>query len=156
MKEIKQIIRDFNYMSCKAANKAIRMWYDHTRDMIDMKSADKSFNAKDYEKKTFGKIYRNVIEGEIKLLMPIANTSNIGTMHQQLVYSNWRRLKKDVLNYKSSLPIYKLNTPYYIKNNNYKLGITMDILLILLFIINRDYQKEGLKLDINISSRLIS
>lgn len=139
MKEIKQIIRDFNYMSCKAANKAIRMWYDHTRDMIDMKSADKSFNAKDYEKKTFGKIYRNVIEGEIKLLMPIANTSNIGTMHQQLVYSNWRRLKKDVLNYKSSLPIYKLNTPYYIKNNNYKLrnhnGYFVDIAF---------YNKQGL------------
>ena len=139
MKEIKQIIRDFNYMSCKAANKAIRMWYDHTRDMIDMKSADKSFNAKDYEKKTFGKIYRNVIEGEIKLLMPIANTSNIGTMHQQLVYSNWRRLEKDVLNYKSSLPIYKLNTPYYIKNNNYKLrnhnGYFVDIAF---------YNKQGL------------
>ena len=139
MKEIKRIIRDFNYMSCKAANKAIRMWYDHTRDMIDMKSADKSFNAKDYEKKTFGKIYRNVIEGEIKLLMPIANTSNIGTMHQQLVYSNWRRLEKDVLNYKSSLPIYKLNTPYYIKNNNYKLrnhnGYFVDIAF---------YNKQGL------------
>ena len=66
MKKIKQIIRDLNYMSCKAANKAIRMWHDHTRDMMDMKSVDKSFNIAQYEKETFGKSYRNVIEGEMK------------------------------------------------------------------------------------------
>lgn len=139
MKEIKQIIRDFNYMSCKAANKAIRMWYDHTRNMMDMKNADKNFNISGYEKETFGKSYRAVIDGEIKLLMPIANTSNAGTMHQQLVQNDWGRLRRDVLGYKASLPTYKLNTPYYIKNNNYKLrnhnGYFVDIAF---------YNKQGL------------
>lgn len=139
IKEVKQVIRDFNYMSCKAANKAIRMWHDHTRDMMNMKNADKNFNIYDYEKEKFGKTYRNVIESEIKLLMPIANTANTGTMHQQLVQNDWGRLKKDVLSYKASLPTYKLNTPYYIRNNNYKLrnhnGYFVDIAF---------YNKQGL------------
>ena len=145
MKKIKQIIRDLNYMSCKAANKAIRMWHDHTRDMMDMKSVDKSFNIAQYEKETFGKSYRNVIEGEMKLLMPIANTSNIGTLHQQLVQNDWKRLKKDVLNYRVSLPTYKLNTPYYIKNNNYKLRNHNGYFVSIAFYNKQELSERGLK-----------
>ena len=145
MKKIKQIIRDLNYMSCKAANKAIRMWHDHTRDMMDMKSVDKSFNIAQYEKETFGKSYRNVIEGEMKLLMPIANTSNIGTLHQQLVQNDWKRLKKDVLNYRVSLPTYKLNTPYYIKNNNYKLRNHNGYFVSIAFYNKQELSEIGLK-----------
>lgn len=120
-KKIKQIIRDFNYMSCKASNKAITMWYNHTKEIMEMKAIDNNFNIKTYEKEKYGKSYRNVIEGEMKLLMPIANTSNVGTLHQQLVQNDWGRLKKDVLNYRASLPTYKLDTPYFIKNDSYKL-----------------------------------
>lgn len=145
MKKIKQIIRDLNYMSCKAANKAIRMWHDHTRDMMDMKSVDKSFNIAQYEKETFGKSYRNVIEGEMKLLMPIANTSNISTLHQQLVQNDWKRLKKDVLNYRVSLPTYKLNTPYYIKNNNYKLRNHNGYFISIAFYNKQELSERGLK-----------
>ena len=145
MKKIKQIIRDLNYMSCKAANKAIRMWHDHTRDMMDMKSVDKSFNIAQYEKETFGKSYRNVIEGEMKLLMPIANTSNISTLHQQLVQNDWKRLKKDVLNYRVSLPTYKLNTPYYIKNNNYKLRNHNGYFVSIAFYNKQELSERGLK-----------
>lgn len=145
MKKIKQIIRDLNYMSCKAANKAIRMWHDHTRDMMYMKSVDKSFNIAQYEKETFGKSYRNVIEGEMKLLMPIANTSNIGTLHQQLVQNDWKRLKKDVLNYRVSLPTYKLNTPYYIKNNNYKLRNHNGYFVSIAFYNKQELSERGLK-----------
>lgn len=140
MKEIKQIIRDFNYDSCRAANKAMRMWLFHTQDMMEMKSIDKDFNIAKYEKEKYGKSYRNVIEGEMKLLMPLANTSNVGTLHQQLVQNDWGRIKKDVLNYKGQISRYKLDTPYFIKNDNYKLrnhnGYFVDIAF---------FNKEGLK-----------
>ena len=124
-KEIKQIIRDFNYMSCKASNKAIRMWVLHTEDMLNMSSLAKQngekFSVSEYEKLNYGKSYRNVIEGEMKKLMPICNTSNVGTLHQQLVQNDFGRLKKDILNYRANIPNYKLNTPYYIKNDCYVL-----------------------------------
>lgn len=138
-KKIRQIIRDFNYMSCKASNKAITMWYNHTKEIMEMKAIDNNFNIKTYEKEKYGKSYRNVIEGEMKLLMPIANTSNVGTLHQQLVQNDWGRLKKDILNYRASLPTYKLDTPYFIKNDSYKLrnngGWFVDIAF---------YNKQGL------------
>ena len=118
IKEIKQIIRDMNYMSCKASNKAIRMWLFHTQDMMEMKSVDKNFNVAKYEKDTYGKSYRNVIEGEMKKIMNICNTSNVGTLHQQLVQNDWGRLKKEVLSCKANLPNYKIDTPYFIKNDN--------------------------------------
>lgn len=140
MKEIKQIIRDFNYDSCRAANKAMRMWLFHTQDMMEMKLIDKDFNIAKYEKEKYGKSYRNVIEGEMKLLMPLANTSNVGTLHQQLVQNDWGRIKKDVLNYKGQISRYKLDTPYFVKNDNYKLrnhnGYFVDIAF---------FNKEGLK-----------
>lgn len=140
MKEMKQIIRDFNYDSCRAANKAMRMWLFHTQDMMEMKLIDKDFNIAKYEKEKYGKSYRNVIEGEMKLLMPLANTSNVGTLHQQLVQNDWGRIKKDVLNYKGQISRYKLDTPYFIKNDNYKLrnhnGYFVDIAF---------FNKEGLK-----------
>lgn len=140
MKEIKQIIRDFNYDSCRASNKAIRMWLFHTQDMIDMKSIDKDFNVIKYEKEKYGKSYRNVIEGEMKLLMPLANTANVGTLHQQLVQNDWGRIKNDVLNYKGQISRYKLDTPYFIKNDNYRIrnhnGYFIDIAF---------FNKEGLK-----------
>lgn len=140
MKEIKKIIRDFNYDSYRAANKAMRMWLFHTQDMIDMKAKDKNFNQSQYEKEAYGKSYRAVIDAEMKALMPYANTSNVGSLHQQLVMNDWGRLKKDILNYKGQVPRYKLDTPYIIKNNNYKLrnhnGYFVDIAF---------FNKEGLK-----------
>ena len=140
MKEIKKIIRDFNYDSCRAANKAMRMWLFHTQDMMEMKAKDKKLNQSQYEKEKYGKSYRNVIEGEMKLLMPLANTSNVGTLHQQLVQNDWGRIKKDVLNYRGQISRYKLDTPYFIKNDNYKLrnhnGYFVDIAF---------FNKEGLK-----------
>lgn len=140
IKEIKQIIRDMNYASCKASNKAIRMWLFHTQDMIDKKNEDSSFDQKTYEKETYGKTYKNVIEGEMKLLMPFANTANVGTLHQQLVQNDWKKLKNDVLSCKANIPNYKINIPYFIKNNNYKLrnhnGYFVDIAF---------FSDEGLK-----------
>lgn len=121
MKDMKKLIRDFNYNSCKCANKAMTMYYLHTLEILDMKKQDKSFNLKEYEYATYGKSYRAVIDGTIKEIFPEANTSNLGTLHQQLVMATWNRIKKDVLNYRANIPCYKLNTPYYFKNNCYKL-----------------------------------
>lgn len=140
MKVIKQIIRDFNYMSCKASNKAIRMWYDHEQKCLELKKNDKDFNKGQYEKETYGKTYKNVIEGEMKLLMPIANTMNVGTLHQQLVQTMWNNNKKDILNYRSSLPNFKLDTPYYFKGDNYILRNNGGWFVDLGF-----YNKQGLK-----------
>lgn len=121
IKEVKQIIRDFNYVSCKASNKATRMWYYHTLDIIKMKNENKEFNQKQYELDTFGKGYQNVIEGKMKEMMPLVNTGNVGTLHQQLVMNNWKTSKEDVLKYKGQFPQYKLDTPFCIKNNCFKL-----------------------------------
>lgn len=140
IKKIKQIIKDFNYMSCKASNKAIRMWYDHEIKCLELKKNDKNFNKTQYEKETYGKTYRNVIEGEMKLLMPIANTSNVGTLHQQLVQTMWNNDKKDILNYKTSLPNFKIDTPYYFKSDNYVLRNNGGWFVDLAF-----YNKQGLK-----------
>ena len=58
----KQIIKDFNYMSCKASNKAIRMWYDHEIKCLELKKNNKDFNKIQYEKETYGKTYKKMLE----------------------------------------------------------------------------------------------
>lgn len=121
IKEVKKIIKNMNYLACKASNKAIKMWQLHAEEMMERKSEDKNFDIIKYEKDTYGKSYRNVIEGKMKEIMNICHVANVGTLHQQLVQSDWGRLKKDVLNYRANVPTYKLDTPYFIKNNNYKL-----------------------------------
>lgn len=145
IKEIKQIIRDFNYMSCKASNKAISMWYLHTVDMIERKNTDKDFNIVEYEKNTYGKSYRNIIEGKMKEIMNLCNTSNVGTLHQQLVQNDFNRLKKDLLNNRTSLSNYKLDTPYFLKNDNYKLYNNGGWFVDLSFFNRAGLQKYGYK-----------
>ena len=143
-KEIKQIIRDFNYMACKASNKAIRMWVLHTEEMMNMsflaKQNGEKFSVSEYEKQTYGKSYKNVIEGEMKKLMPICNTSNVGMLHQQLVQNDFGRLKKDILNYRANIPNYKLNTPYYMDGNK-KATITK--------LINGEYKQGSAQISIS-------
>ena len=139
IKNVRKIIRDMSYLSCKASNKAIQMWYLHTLEMLEKKKQDKSFNISNYEKETYGKTYKNVIEGKMKNIMNICNTSNVGTLHQQLVQNTFNRLKKDLLNYRATLPVFKLNTPYYFKNCNYKLRNFNGYFVELSF-----YNKQGL------------
>ncbi len=140
IREVKKIIKDMSYLSCKAANKGISMWKDYAISIIEKNNEDKNFDQSEYEKNTYGKTYRNVVEKHMKDIMNICNTSNVSTMHQQLVQNDWKRLKKDVINYRANLPTYKLDTPVYIKNNNYVLrnynGYYVDIGL---------YSKEGLQ-----------
>ena len=146
MKEIKQIIRDTSYDSCKASNKAIRMYLFHAQDMIEKKNEDKTFNQKAYEKEKYGKTYRAVIDEEMKKLMPFFNTSNVGTLHQQLVLGDWNRLKKDILGCKCSLPNYKINTPVFIKNVNYKLRNFNGYFVDISFFSKKGLEKYGYKI----------
>lgn len=146
MKEVKKIIRDFNYYSCIASNKAINMWYLHTLDMLEKKREDKNFNEKDYCKKMYGKTYQNVIEGEMKKIFPLANTSNLGTLHQQLVQNNFKAKKNDILKHQANLPTYKLDTPYYFKNNSYKIRNFNGYFVDLAFFSKKGLEMYGFKI----------
>lgn len=121
IKDIRKIIRDFNYQSCKAANKGMAMKYFHELDMMNRKNEDKNFDRKVYEVATYGKQYGSVIADEMKVIFPEANTMNISTLRQQLVDGNWNTNAKDILSCKANIPNYKITTPYYIHNKNYKL-----------------------------------
>ena len=70
----------------------------------------------DLIKKEYGKTLPNLIEPYMKEIMSYYNTSNVGTLHQQVVQGNWKRQKEDVLNYKANLSSFKEDMPYYIKN----------------------------------------
>lgn len=52
--KVKKIIRDFNYQSCKAANRGITMLYLHELDMAARKRENKNFDKKVYEKANYG------------------------------------------------------------------------------------------------------
>ena len=62
----------------------------HTEEMMNMsflaKQNGEKFSVSEYEKQTYGKSYKNVIEGEMKKLMPICNTSNVGTVSYTHLY----------------------------------------------------------------------
>ncbi|MCI9069957.1 transposase [Clostridium sp.] len=146
IKEVKQIIRDMCYDSCKASNKAIRMYLFHAQDMIEKKNKDKNFNQKAYEKEKYGKTYRNVIVDEMKKLMPFSNTGNVDTLQQQLVLSDWNRLKKDILSCKCNLPNYKINLPFFIKNSNYKLRSFNGYFVDISFFSKKGLEKYGYKI----------
>ncbi|GCD11717.1 RNA-guided endonuclease InsQ/TnpB family protein [Clostridium tagluense] len=154
IKEAKKIIKNMSYLSCKASNKAIDMWKQHSLNIMELKSNDKNFNQKEYEQATYGKNYKNVIEGYMKEIMNICNTSNVSTLHQQQVQNDWKRLRKDVLNYRANLPTYKLDTPCYLKNNNYKLrnhnGYFVDISLFSMKGLEQIGQKKGYQLQFEI------
>ena len=65
--------------------------------------------------------YQNVIEKEMKRIMDICNSSNVGTLHQQAVQNVWNREKDKALSYKSAVPSFKEDTPCYFKSDNIKL-----------------------------------
>lgn len=121
MKEVKSIIKDMSYVSCKASNKAIRMYLLYAEELNIKKQEDKHFNKSAYEKETYGKSFRAVVEDEMKRIMPLAHTGSVSTLHQQLVRGDWNRLGKDILSCKANLPNYKINLPFYIKSNSYRI-----------------------------------
>lgn len=140
MKEVKSIIKDMSYVSCKASNKAIRMYLLYAEELNIKKQEDKHFNKSAYEKETYGKSFRAVVDDEMKKIMPLANTNNVGTLHQQLVRGDWNRLGKDILSCKANLPNYKIDLPYYIKSDYYRIENKDGYFISISF-----FSKEGLK-----------
>ncbi|WP_172638594.1 RNA-guided endonuclease TnpB family protein [Clostridium pasteurianum] len=72
------------------------------------------------DKDLFGKTYRNVVEGYMKEIMNIVNTSNVSQTNA-FVLKKWNSDKQDILNYRKSVASFKLNMPIYIYNKNYKI-----------------------------------
>lgn len=73
------------------------------------------------DKERYGVTYENIIQRTTKLIMKDYNTSNVGTLDQQLVQNNWKRDKDKILKYEVRIPQYKRDTPFCFKNSCYKL-----------------------------------
>ena len=70
----------------------------------------------------YGKTYANVIQEETKRIMYLYNTSNVGTLDMNNVQIAFSGLNlESILSYESSIPSFKKDTPYFFKNDAYKL-----------------------------------
>lgn len=110
-------LKDIQYMTCKASNKAMQMYYMWEHEKMDYKNKHGEYPD---EKKLFGKTYRNVIESEIKTIMNTVNTANVAQTNA-FVMKKWNTDKSDILNFRKSVASYKLDMPIYLKNSNYKI-----------------------------------
>ncbi|MGL4573044.1 MAG: RNA-guided endonuclease TnpB family protein [Clostridium sp.] len=122
IKITRDIIKDMSFEACRASNKAMRMWFEYEELMNVKKMEDDTFDVKSYSKNRYGKEYKNVIEGYMKELMPMSNTSNVTTLHQQVVQNTFKRLKDNILNYEVQLPSFKNDMPYFFKNDAYTIN----------------------------------
>lgn len=110
-------LRDIQYLTCKASNKAMQMYYMWEYEKIEYKN---KYGGYPNEQEKFGKTYRNVVESEMKFIMNTLNTSNVGQTNA-FVMKKWNTDKKDILNYRKSVASFKLNMPIYLKNTSYKI-----------------------------------
>ncbi|MBX4272022.1 transposase [Clostridium estertheticum] len=110
-------LRDIQYVTCKASNKAMQMYYMWEYEKLEYKN---KYGEYPNEKEMYGKTYRNVVEAEVKAIMNTINTSNTGQTNA-FVMKKWNTDKKDIMNYRKSVASYKLNMPIYLKNSSYKI-----------------------------------
>lgn len=110
-------LRDIQYLTCKASNKAMQMYYKWEYEKMEYKD---KYGEYPNEKEKYGKTYRNVVEAEMKSIMSNVNTSNVGQTNA-FIMKKWNTDKKDIFNYRKSVASFKLNMPIYIKNSNYKI-----------------------------------
>lgn len=116
-KVMDKTLREIQYLTCKASNKAMQMYYMWEYERIDYKNKNGEYPD---EKEAYGKIYRNVVEGEMKTIMNTINTANVGQTNAY-VMKKWNADKSDILKYKKSVANFKLNMPIYLKNTSYKI-----------------------------------
>jgi len=116
-KVMSEKLRNIQYLTCKASNKAMQMYYMWENQKIDIKNKTGEYPN---DKELFGKTYRNVVEGEMKTIMNTINTSNVGQTNA-IIMKKWNTDKKEVLSYQKSLPNFKLNMPIYIKNKSFSI-----------------------------------
>ena len=110
----RKLIKDLNYYTAKACTKGILMYYLHEVELRKLGIIDKN-ERKEYDLKIYGKTFGNVVAGEMKELFPLANTQNIDAIRQQLIENAWNGNMKDIFNYKATLPCFRLNTPYVMR-----------------------------------------
>ena len=111
-------LKSLQYMTCRASNKAMQMYYMWEHEKMNYKNKHGEYPN---EKKMFGKIYRNVIENEIKTIMSTVNTANVAQTNA-FVMKKWNADKNDILNFRKSVASFKLDMPIYLKNSNYKIS----------------------------------
>lgn len=159
-KELNKILKDIQYLTCKASNRAMQMYYMWEQEKIDYKN---KYGDYPNEQEQFGKTYRNVVEGKMKSIMNTINTSNVGQTNA-FVMKKWNTDRKDILSYRKSLANFKLNMPIYLKNKSYKILYCTKGFELECSLYNREQQKEtGLtkltfiidKIDSNKRSTLI-
>lgn len=117
-KTLNKLLADIRYVTCKACNKAMQMYYLWENEKIEYKKATGEY-PNEHDK--FGKTYRNVVESQMKLIMNTVNTSNVSQTNA-FVMKKWNTDKKDILSLKKSLANFKLHMPIFIHNKNYKIS----------------------------------
>lgn len=117
-KSLNKVLSDIRYMTCKASNKAMQMYYMWENEKIEYKNSTGEY-PNEHDK--FGKTYRNVVESEMKLIMNTVNTSNVSQTNA-FVMKKWNTDKKDILSLKKSLANFKLDMPIFIYNKNFKIS----------------------------------
>ncbi|MFL0198592.1 RNA-guided endonuclease TnpB family protein [Clostridium sp. WILCCON 0269] len=116
-KTMNKTLRDIQYLTCKASNRAMQMYYTWEYERIRYKN---KYGEYPNEQEKFGKTYRNVVEGEMKVIMSTINAANVGQTNA-FVMKKWNTDKNDILNYRKSVANFKLDMPIYLKNSNYKI-----------------------------------
>lgn len=138
-KELDKTLKDIRYLTCKASNKAMQMYYMWENEKVEFKKEKGEYPV---EKDLFGKTYRNVVESEMKAMMNIVNTANISQTNA-FVMKKWNTDKKDILNYRKTLANYKLDMPIYIHNKNYTISRGINGFEVECSLFNREYKKEN-------------
>lgn len=137
-KEIKQIIRDFQYKYSKAYNIATNYLYLWDTNSMNFKNL---YDEKITDKELLGKSKGAWIENHMNKIIIGMQSRNIAQARQDVV-NKYNKSKKDgLLKGKVSLPTYKLDSKVIIHNASYKLrnhnGYFVETGLL-----NREKQKE--------------
>lgn len=137
-KEIKQIIRAFQYKYSKAYNMATNYLYIWDTNSMNFKNL---YNEKITDKELLGKSKGAWIETRMNEVITGMQSGNIAQARQDVI-NKYNKSKKDgLLKGKVSLPTYKLDSKVVIHNASYKLrnhnGYFIEIGLL-----NREKQKE--------------
>ncbi len=138
-KVLDKTLRDIQYLTCKASNRAMQMYYKWEHEKIEHKNKHGIYPV---DKEMFGKTYRAVVEAEMKAIMNTVNTANVSQTNS-FIHDKWKADKKDILNYRKSVASFKLDMPVYLKNSSYKVSQGNNGFEITCSLFNRAYQKEN-------------
>ena len=117
-KEIKRIIKDFQYMYSKAYNMATNYMYLWDTNSMNLKTL---YDEKISDKELLGKSKSAWIENRMNEIINGALSNNVAQARQDVI-NKYNKCKKDgLLKGKVSLPNYKLDSPVIIHNVSYTL-----------------------------------